>query len=120
LPKFKKKNVQRSAKKKKKEAKPYTPFPPAQEPRKVDKQLESGEYFLSDEAKQAKRTEERNAKQAEGSAASKAKRRQRFEAPKEKAAVQEAPQGVRPSKAGPSATALAASVKSKSKRKRVS
>jgi len=116
LPKFKKKNVQRVAKKKKEE-KPYTPFPPAQEPRKVDKQLESGEYFLSNEAKQAKRQEERNEKQAEGSAASKAKRQQRFQAPKEKS-VKAAVEGVRPVKAGPSASDLAASLKAKGKRKR--
>jgi len=50
LPKFKKKNVkskkpQADAPKYKKE---YTPFPPPQQPSKVDAQLESGEYFLSD------------------------------------------------------------------------
>ncbi|KAM3453340.1 hypothetical protein MY5147_008727 [Beauveria neobassiana] len=36
----------------------YTPFPPAPEKSKVDKQIESGEYFLSKQAKQqAARTE---------------------------------------------------------------
>ena len=45
LPKFKKQNAQRAGKKekKKKAEKAYTPFPPAQTPRKVDEQLESGE-----------------------------------------------------------------------------
>mmetsp|Transcript_12881 Transcript_12881/g.17900 ORF Transcript_12881/g.17900 Transcript_12881/m.17900 type:complete len:381 (-) Transcript_12881:153-1295(-) len=52
LPKFKKKNVKRKKKKKIKEKKAYTPFPPAQLPRKVDKELESGEYFLSKEQKE--------------------------------------------------------------------
>jgi ribosomal RNA assembly protein len=49
LPKFAKKNVQRKKVQKKKEAKAYTPFPPAQTPRKVDLQLETGEYFASEE-----------------------------------------------------------------------
>ena len=50
LPHFKKKNVQRKASKKgeEKKKKEYTPFPPPQQPRKVDLQLESGEYFLKD------------------------------------------------------------------------
>ena len=29
------------------EKKPYTPFPPAQQPRKIDEQVESGEVALS-------------------------------------------------------------------------
>lgn len=37
--------------KKKKEKKPYTPFPPAQPPSKIDLQMESGEYFLTDHQK---------------------------------------------------------------------
>lgn len=53
LPKFAKKNVQRKKVAKKKESKPYTPFPPAQTPRKVDMQLETGEYFASEEQRKA-------------------------------------------------------------------
>lgn len=34
--------------------KDYTPFPPPQQPRKEDLQIESGEYFLSDEQKQSR------------------------------------------------------------------
>ena len=46
LPMFKKRNVARKKPKKiKKEKKVYTPFPPAQLPRKVDLEIESGEYF---------------------------------------------------------------------------
>lgn len=53
LPKFDKKNVQRKKVAKKKEPKAYTPFPPAQTPRKVDLQLETGEYFASEEQRKA-------------------------------------------------------------------
>ena len=51
LPQFAKKNVPRKkpAKTKTKTNKAYTPFPPAQTPRKVDLQLETGEYFASEE-----------------------------------------------------------------------
>ncbi len=51
LPNFKKKNVQRKKPKEITKKKEYTPFPPPQQPRKVDLQLESGEYFLSEQAK---------------------------------------------------------------------
>lgn len=56
LPKFAKKNVPRKkASKKKNAAKAYTPFPPAQTPRKVDLQLDTGEYFASEEQRNAKK-----------------------------------------------------------------
>ena len=87
LPQFKKKNVQRpkALKKAAKERgkKEYNPFPPAPMPRKVDEQLASGEYFLSDQQKQAKKDEARLLKQADGAAASQARREERFKAPKE-------------------------------------
>ena len=56
LPQFKKKNVQRKASKTgdEKKKKEYTPFPPPQQPRKIDLQLESGEYFLKPREKVAK------------------------------------------------------------------
>ena len=82
LPAFKKQNNQRP-KKKAKEKKQYTPFPPAPMPRKVDEQLESGEYFLSDQAKKARALDTRQAKQEEGAAAKKEQREERFKAPKE-------------------------------------
>jgi len=53
LPQFKKQNVKRKkvAPEKKKKKKEYTPFPPEQLPRKEDIQMMTGEYFLSDKAK---------------------------------------------------------------------
>ncbi|CAO3584618.1 unnamed protein product [Absidia cylindrospora] len=52
LPQFKKRNVKSkkvdTSKIKKKE---YTPFPAPQEPSKIDKQLESGEYFFKNDKK---------------------------------------------------------------------
>lgn len=83
LPRFKKQNVQRKKKKTKAARKEYTPFPPAPTPRKVDLQIESGEYFLSTEQKRARQLEARQQKQADASAVSAAKREERFVPPKE-------------------------------------
>jgi len=82
LPKFKKKNVQQK-KIKSKEKKPYTPFPPPQQPSKIDRQLESGEYFLSDQKKSAKKWQEKQEKQTEKTAENKRKREAAFVPPKE-------------------------------------
>ncbi|EDO18939.1 hypothetical protein Kpol_2002p9 [Vanderwaltozyma polyspora DSM 70294] len=66
LPMFKKRNVARKkAAKPKKEKKVYTPFPPAQQPRKVDLEIESGEYFLSKKEKEVKRLQERREEQSQ-------------------------------------------------------
>ncbi|CAA7390629.1 unnamed protein product [Spirodela intermedia] len=82
LPNFKKKNVKQK-KAKAKEKKPYTPFPPPQQPSKIDLQLESGEYFLSDKKKLAKTWQEKQEKQAEKAAENKRKRDAAFVPPKE-------------------------------------
>lgn len=63
LPKFKKKNPpQRKKKEKKKE---YTPFPPPQQPRKMDLEMESGEYFLTEAQKNFRKKEAKKEKQSE-------------------------------------------------------
>merc|ERR1712018_402182 len=62
LPKFKNKNVQRK-KTKVKEKRAYTPFPPPQTESKIDKQLESGEYFLKKDEKELKSREEKRKRQ---------------------------------------------------------
>lgn len=82
LPKFKKKNVKQK-KTQQKEKKPYTPFPPPQQPSKVDLELESGEYFLSAERKAAKKWQEKQEKQSEKALENKRKREAAFIAPKE-------------------------------------
>ncbi|KAJ7638402.1 hypothetical protein FB45DRAFT_902731 [Roridomyces roridus] len=64
----------------------YTPFPPAQLPRKIDLQLESGEYFLKAHEKEARETERRKQKQAETTAKRQAQRADAFIAPAEEAA----------------------------------
>ncbi|OMP04216.1 Ribosomal RNA assembly KRR1, partial [Corchorus capsularis] len=82
LSKFKKKNV-KTKKVKSKEKKPYTPFPPPQPPSKIDQQLESGEYFLSEKRKLTKKWEEKQEKQAQKTAENKRKREEAFVPPKE-------------------------------------
>ena len=53
---------ERGTEKEKKEKKVYTPFPPPQQPRKVDLQLESGEYFLKAHEKEAREAKKRKEK----------------------------------------------------------
>ncbi|GAV48597.1 hypothetical protein ZYGR_0M00180 [Zygosaccharomyces rouxii] len=84
LPNFKKRNVARKKPMKvRKEKKVYTPFPPAQTPRKVDLEIESGEYFLNKREKEAKKLEERRERQAEKQEERQKERRKDFLPPKE-------------------------------------
>ncbi|KAI0775422.1 ribosomal RNA assembly protein mis3 [Irpex lacteus] len=71
---------------KKSEKKVYTPFPPAQQPRKIDLQLESGEYFLKATEKKARESQQRKEKAKEVTAERRAKRAEAFVAPAETAA----------------------------------
>ncbi|KZS98105.1 hypothetical protein SISNIDRAFT_481967 [Sistotremastrum niveocremeum HHB9708] len=63
----------------------YTPFPPAQLPRKVDLQMESGEYFLKAGEKEARIAAARKEKQAETTKKRQSERAQAFVAPVEEA-----------------------------------
>ncbi|KAH8986315.1 ribosomal RNA assembly protein mis3 [Lactarius akahatsu] len=64
----------------------YTPFPPAQLPRKIDLQLESGEYFLKPTEKKRREERERKQKQTETTAKRRAERAEAFVAPVESVA----------------------------------
>jgi len=83
LPNFKKKNVQRKKPKKVREKKVYTPFPPPIQPSKVDLALESGEYFLSQEQKQARAKAQQEERQALKVEERQRQREAAFIAPKE-------------------------------------
>eukprot|EP00002_Diphylleia_rotans_P016301 TRINITY_DN3172_c0_g1_i4.p2 TRINITY_DN3172_c0_g1~~TRINITY_DN3172_c0_g1_i4.p2 ORF type:complete len:164 (+),score=45.39 TRINITY_DN3172_c0_g1_i4:636-1127(+) len=86
LPHFKKK-TQKAKKtaeenqKEKRKKKEYTPFPPAQTPRKIDIEMESGVYFLSEKEKSAKKVEERKKSQKEAEVRRIEKRNEAFVAP---------------------------------------
>lgn len=84
LPNFKSKNVQRKQPKKKVIKKPYTPFPPPQPESKIDKELATGEYFLKDEQKKAKRHHEKEERQAQVKRAKQEQRQRDFIPPQEK------------------------------------
>ncbi|KAF9246865.1 ribosomal RNA assembly protein mis3 [Melanogaster broomeanus] len=73
-------------KKEKPAKKVYTPFPPPQQPRKVDLQLESGEYFLKAHEKQAREVQQRKQKQAEATSKRRAERAEVFVPPVEEVA----------------------------------
>ena len=83
LPKFKKKNPPKKKKKSKSEKKDYTPFPPAQQPSKIDLQLESGEYFLSDAQKKLREKQERKRKETEKEAIKLSNQQKLYQPPKE-------------------------------------
>lgn len=86
LPHFRKLNNQQQKKKVDKSAKskaPYTPFPPAPTPRQEDLQMESGEYFMKPEQREAKRLAEKKEKQKKIKAEKEATRARSFIPPEE-------------------------------------
>ncbi|GBF88792.1 KRR1 small subunit processome-like protein [Raphidocelis subcapitata] len=121
LPKFKKRNVPRRKPHVVREKKAYTPFPPPQQPSKVDLQLESGEYFLSEAAREARRRAARDEKQRGKGEEAKRRREEAFVAPKEKKLAadgkgeQQQQQQQQQGGGGDDVQALAASLKSKAK-----
>jgi len=82
LPKFKKKNIQTKVIKVKTKKK-YTPFPPPQMPRKVDVQIETGEYFLKQSEKDDIKRKEKRTKQAEKAVEREQDREKDFKPPKQ-------------------------------------
>ena len=78
LPKFEKKNVQRRKPHKVKKKGAYTPFPPPQQPSKIDQQLETGEYFASQAQRAAQQLSQKKAK-ASAKAAQKRQEREAME-----------------------------------------
>lgn len=83
LPQFKKRNVARKKPKKIGEKKVKTPFPPAQLPRKVDLQIESGEFFLGQDEKRRRADEEKRLQREAKSKEKQAKKEEAFVAPDE-------------------------------------
>jgi len=84
LPKFEHKNVsKRKQPLKKRKKKEYTPFPPSQPLSKVDKELESGEYFLKEKERRAKKAVEKREKQEEAGQKRQEKRNKSFKPPEE-------------------------------------
>merc|ERR1711936_1454077 len=85
LPKFEHKNLsKRKQPLKKREKKPYTPFPPAPVMSKIDKELESGEYFLKERERKAKKAAEKKEKHSEADKKRQDKREKSFKPPVEK------------------------------------
>ena len=60
----------------------YTPFPPPQQPRKVDLEMESGEYFLTATQKASRAEHEKQERQREAQDAKKRKREEPYLPPK--------------------------------------
>ena len=82
LPKFHKKNVKRKKAPGTKK-KPYTPFPPSQQPSKVDLQLESGEYFLNEAQRTTRKRLDKQLEATETAKMRKKTKAQVYEAPRE-------------------------------------
>jgi len=83
LPKFTKKSVQRKKPLVVNEKPAYTPFPPPQQPRKIDLAIESGEYFLRAEEKKEIKEKEKKIKKEEKIKQKKSEREKQFQPPKE-------------------------------------
>lgn len=86
LPKYKAKNLSKRKKPmniKDKSNKEYTPFPPPQPQSKIDKQLLTGEYFMNDSQRSAKKIKEKFNKKVEAEVKRQEKRNAVFVPPEE-------------------------------------
>ncbi|XP_076334455.1 KRR1 small subunit processome component homolog dbe isoform X2 [Tachypleus tridentatus] len=84
LPKFKSKNISKRKQPKKKRSKgEYTPFPPPQPESKVDKELATGEYFLKEKERKAKKLKEKQEQRSNAEIKRQEKRSQSFIPPDE-------------------------------------
>eukprot|EP01038_Epipyxis_sp_PR26KG_P009969 gene9969-13409_t len=84
LPNFKKKNTNKRRKPHQiNEKKPYTPFPPAPVPSKIDLQLDSGEFFINEAQREAKKKAEKKEQSKKKSTESKKVRMEEFIPPEE-------------------------------------
>ncbi|XP_073476121.1 KRR1 small subunit processome component homolog [Aquarana catesbeiana] len=89
LPTFKHKNVsKRKEPKKKTIKKEYTPFPPPQPDSQIDKDLESGEYFLRKSQKRKKKLDDIRTKQAAAVSKRQEERNKAFIPPEEKPVIE--------------------------------
>ncbi|PIO15935.1 hypothetical protein AB205_0114690, partial [Aquarana catesbeiana] len=89
LPTFKHKNVsKRKEPKKKTIKKEYTPFPPPQPDSQIDKDLESGEYFLRKSQKRKKKLDDIRTKQAAAVSKRQEERNKAFIPPEEKPIIE--------------------------------
>mmetsp|Transcript_22706 Transcript_22706/g.31625 ORF Transcript_22706/g.31625 Transcript_22706/m.31625 type:complete len:397 (-) Transcript_22706:15-1205(-) len=82
LPAYKKKNIKRKVQPI--QRKEYTPFPPAPTMRKEDMQLETGEYFLTEEQRAAKERKQKKKQQEEKEQEKQKEKEKVFRPPKEK------------------------------------
>ncbi|EME30551.1 KRR1 small subunit processome component [Galdieria sulphuraria] len=85
LPKFKKKNPKKKRKvpKNTKKDESDNPFPPPQMPRKIDLEMESGEYFLHEKQKQLRQRQERKKREEEKQLEKRKQKEREYIPPKE-------------------------------------
>ncbi|XP_037276074.2 KRR1 small subunit processome component homolog dbe isoform X1 [Rhipicephalus microplus] len=84
LPHFKAQTLSKRKKPKKQRVKgEYTPFPPPQPESKMDKELASGEYFLKEHERKAKKQHEKEQSKAEAEAKRQERRNKSFQPPEE-------------------------------------
>ncbi|KAK8786840.1 hypothetical protein V5799_023385 [Amblyomma americanum] len=84
LPHFKAQTLSKRKKPKKQRTKgEYTPFPPPQPESKMDKELASGEYFLKEHERKAKRAQEKQQAKVEAEVKRQERRNKSFQPPEE-------------------------------------